>query len=302
MKVTLDGINALVKEDAERFVEECEKNYFCQVKAVSEEIATHNGRTLVMLAGPSGSGKTTTASILKKDFQKMGRNAITVSLDDFYSENNLKYTFEDGTVDFETVKALDVDLIGECLSKLLEDGKCNLPHFNFKTKKRDKFIETEIEKDGIIIVEGLHAINPVITDKLESERMKKIYVSVSSRIYDGEKVLLTKRDMRFIRRLIRDYHHRNTEVEYTFYLWNGVRKGEDRYLFPFSDRADIRIDSIHPYETCVFKDTALKLLSHISEESIYYKEAQSLKEKLSAFETLPESIIPENSLLNEFIE
>ena len=301
MKVTLDGINALVKEDAEKFINECENSYFKQVKSVSEEIVTHNGRTLVMLAGPSGSGKTTTAAMLKKDFQKMGRNAISVSLDDFYSEDNLKYTFEDGTVDFETVKALDVDLIGECLSKLLKDGKCNLPHFNFKTKKRDKFIETEIEKDVIIIVEGLHAINPVITDKLESERMKKIYVSVSSRIYEGENILLTKRDMRFFRRLIRDYHHRSTEVEYTFYLWKGVRKGEDRYLFPFSDRADIRIDSIHPYEPCIFRNTALELLSHIGESSIYFEEAQILRNKISKFISLAESAIPESSLLNEFI-
>ncbi len=302
MKVTLDGINALVKEDAEKFVEECENSYFSQIKAVSEEITTHKGRTLVMLAGPSGSGKTTTASMLKKDFQKMGRSAITVSLDDFYSENNLKYTFEDGTVDFETIKALDVDLIGDCLSKLLKDGKCDLPHFNFKTKKRDRFTETEAQKDGIIIVEGLHAINPVITDQLETERMKKLYVSVSSRIYDGEKVRLTKRDMRFIRRLIRDYHHRNTEVEYTFYLWKGVRKGEDRYLFPFSDRADIKIDSIHPYEPCVFKDTALKLLGHIEDSSEYYNEASELKNKLSAFLSLGESLIPTESLLNEFLE
>lgn len=302
MKVTLDGINCCVREDVQSFIESSERNYSRQIEAVTEEIASHNGRTLVMLAGPSGSGKTTTALLLRKKLQLMGRNAITVSLDNFYCENNLNYTFEDGTVDFETVKALDVDLIGECLSKLLKEGSCNLPRFNFKTKKRDKFIRTEIEKDGIIIVEGLHAINPVITDTVNTERMIKVYVSVSSRVLDGEDVLLTKRDLRFVRRLIRDYHHRNTEVEYTFYLWNGVRKGEDRYLFPFSDRADIRIDSIHPYEPCVFKDTALKLLEHIEESSEYFKEASELKNKLSGFVSLPESVIPAESLLNEFIE
>ncbi|MBR2078839.1 MAG: zeta toxin family protein [Clostridia bacterium] len=302
MKVTLDGINCCVREDVQSFIESSERNYSRQIEAVTEEIASHNGRTLVMLAGPSGSGKTTTALLLRKKLQLMGRNAITVSLDDFYCEDNLNYTFEDGTVDFETVKALDVDLIGECLSKLLKEGSCNLPRFNFKTKNRDKFTRTEIEKDGIIIVEGLHAINPVITDTVNTERMIKVYVSVSSRVLDGEAVLLTKRDLRFVRRLIRDYHHRNTEVEYTFYLWNGVRKGEDRYLFPFSDRADIRIDSIHPYEPCVFKDTALKLLEHIEESSEYFKEASELKNKLSGFVSLPESVIPAESLLNEFIE
>lgn len=302
MKVTLDSINCCVREDTEKFVDECEREYSKQIDKVAKEIAEEKGRTLVMLAGPSGSGKTTTALLLKKRFNRLGRDAITVSLDDFYCEDNLNYTFEDGTVDFETVKALDEKLIGECLTSLIKEGKCNLPHFNFKTKKRDKFTEIKIEKDTIIIVEGLHAINPVITETAKTERMIKIYVSVSSRIYDNENVLLTKRDLRFVRRLIRDYHHRNTEVEYTFYLWNGVRKGEDRYLFPFSDRADIRIDSIHPYEPCVFKDTALKLLNHVEESSEYFKEASELKNKLSGFVSLPESVIPTESLLNEFIE
>lgn len=301
MKVTLDSVNSFVKEDTEKFITQCEKNYYNRINEVSKQVASEKGRTLVMLAGPSGSGKTTTASMLRKDFEALGRSAITVSLDDFYCEDNLNYTFEDGTVDFETVKALDEKLIGECLSQLVNSGKSDLPRFNFKTKKRDDFVETEIDKDGIIIVEGLHAINPVITDKLKTERMKKIYVSVSSRVYEGEDVLLTKRDLRFFRRLIRDYHHRNTEVEYTFYLWRGVRKGEDRYLFPFSDRADIRIDSIHPYEPCVFRDTALGLLDHIDDKSVYHNEAQELKNKISKFVSLSESEIPEDSLLNEFI-
>lgn len=301
MKVTLDSVNRFVKEDTEKFITLCENNYYNRINEVSKQVASEKGRTLVMLAGPSGSGKTTTASMLKKDIEALGRTAITVSLDDFYCQDNLNYTFEDGTVDYETVKALDEKLIGECLSQLVNCGKSALPRFNFKTKKRDAFVETEIDKDGIIIVEGLHAINPVITDKLQTERMKRIYVSVSSRIYNDENVLLTKRDIRFFRRLIRDYHHRNTEVEYTFYLWRGVRKGEDRYLFPFSDRADIRIDSIHPYEPCVFKDTALRLLDHIDEKSIYYNEAEELKRKISKFVSLSESEIPKNSLLNEFI-
>ena len=112
---------------------------------------------------------------------------------------------------------------------------------------------------------------------------------------------MTKRDMSIIRRMIRDYHFRNSSVDNTFYLWKGVRMGEDRYLFPFSDRADIRIDSIHPYEVCVFKDIAIKLLDHIGSDSIYYPSASELKDKLSQFVPLGESDVPENSLLKEFI-
>lgn len=301
MKVTLERINEQINESPQSFIESCEADYKARLCSVTKDIAGISGRTLVMLAGPSGSGKTTTASLLKKDFEALGRKAMMISLDDFYKDQGLTYTFEDGTVDYETVEALDVSLIGACLTALMHEGKCELPHFSFKTKKRDKMIETVVDKDEIIIVEGLHAINPVITDTLLNERMKKIYVSVSSRIYDENEILLTKRDLRFVRRLIRDYHHRNSEVEYTFYLWNGVRKGEDRYLFPFSERADIRINSIHPYEPCVFKDIAVKLLDHVGSDSVYYESALSLKNRISKFVSLPESAVPESSLLNEFM-
>ena len=137
--------------------------------------------------------------------------------------------------------------------------------------------------------------------QVENENIKKLYVSVSSRIYSNGSVLMTKRDMRFIRRLIRDYYFRDSSVENTSYLWKGVRMGEDRYLFPFSDRADIRIDSIHPYEVCIFKDIAIKLLDHIGSDSIYYHSASELKDKLSHFISLSEGDVPVTSLLKEFI-
>ncbi len=302
MNITLDYINQKVKSDPKGFIEECEKNYSDSVGLVSNEIASKGGRTLLMLAGPSGSGKTTTASLLKKDFELLNRKATIISLDDFYKNQTESYYFEDGTVDYETIKAIDVPLLSKCLSSLMNEGKCELPRFNFKTKLRDSFVETKAEKDEIIIVEGLHAINPLITDSLQNERMKKVYISVSSRIYDENSVLMTKRDIRFTRRLIRDFHHRNSEVEYTFYLWNGVRKGEDRYLFPFSERADIRIDSIHGYEPCIFKNIALDLLSHVKKTSKYYEKASILKEKISKFVSLSESALPNGSLLGEFME
>ena len=128
-----------------------------------------------------------------------------------------------------------------------------------------------------------------------------MYVSVSSRIYDKEDVLFSKRDLRFIRRLIRDYHYRNSSVENTFLLWKGVRMGEDRYLFPFSHLADVKIDSIHPYEPCLFKNEAVKLLSHIQKDSEYYETAREYINKLSLFSEADSLCVPESSLLHEFI-
>lgn len=300
-KLTVDNINLLVKETPEKIISESEKRYKDIIEATAEKICSGEGRTLVMVAGPSSSGKTTTSKLLKKAIEKMGRRAKMISLDDFYRSQGEIYFFEDGTVDYETVKALDVDYIGECLHSLMNEGRCRLPRFSFHSKKREYYVETVAEQDDIIIVEGLHALNPVITDQLENEQMVKIYVSVSSRIFDGDEVLMSKRDIRLVRRMIRDFHHRNSSPENTFYLWNGVRMGEDRYLFPFEDRADIKIDSIHPYEVCAFKDVALKVLDRMDKKSVYYPAAQELKEKVSKFISIGESSVPEGSLLNEFI-
>ncbi|MBQ8503652.1 MAG: hypothetical protein IJ491_05170 [Clostridia bacterium] len=300
-KLTVESINKKLIDNPKSFIEECETAYGEKISSIARDVSGKPGRELVMLAGPSSSGKTTTAKMLKYAIEGFGRKAKVVSLDDFYCDQNLIYTFEDGTTDYETVKALDTKLISECLSSLMENGSAQMPHFSFQTKKREGFEEMLCDSDEIIIVEGLHALNPVITDPLEKESMKKLYVSVSSRIYDEDKVLFSKRDLRFIRRLIRDYHFRSSEVDFTFYLWKGVRMGEDRYLFPFSGRADERIDSIHPYEPSLFKKEAEKLLDLVGEESVYYCTAVSLKEKLNLFHGIDEKQIPADSLLREFI-
>lgn len=297
----VEVINRLLKEDCENYIMECEKAYRCQLDLIAEEMTAEKGRGLLMLAGPSSSGKTTTARLLKQKLNEKGRSATVVSLDDFYLIQDKPYTFEDGTVDFERVEALDVPLISKCLHELMDKGESELPEFCFKLKKRSCFKKVNVSEDEIIIVEGLHALNPVITEPLSDERTGLYYVSVSSRITDGDEVLFSKRDLRFIRRLIRDYHHRNSDVEYTFYLWKAVRMGEDRYLFPFSGRAHRKIDSIHPYETAIFKNIATKLLDRVAEDSVYYETAAELKNKLRRFTSLEREALPESSLLEEFI-
>ena len=299
--ITLEKINNSVLDNKDEFIRQCEKAYLTQLDRITEKIYSLDGRVLVMLAGPSSSGKTTTANILKRDIESRGRHAVVISLDDFYRDQTESFYFEDGTVDYETVKSLDTEYIIECMENFLHKGKADIPYFSFQTKCREGYNEVRVCEDEIIIVEGLHALNPVITECLERENIIKLYVSVSSRIYNDGSVFLTKRDIRFIRRLIRDYHFRNSSVENTFYLWKGVRMGEDRYLFPYSERADIKIDSIHPYEVCIFKDIAVKLLDHIGSDSIYYLSAKELKDKLSQFTSLGEDCVPCNSLLKEFI-
>lgn len=299
--IDIRTINSRLRENPDGFIAECENAYRSQLDAVVREIDAVKGRVLVMLAGPSSSGKTTTAGLIARKLSALGRNAVVVSLDDFYLDQDVPRTFEDGTVDYETVEALDVPLISECLHALINMGESLMPRFCFKTKKRSFGERVVVDPEGVVIVEGLHALNPAITDPLSDENMKKYYVSVSSRITDGEDVLFSKRELRFIRRLIRDFYHRSSDVEYTYYLWKGVRMGEDRYLFPFSSLADRKIDSIHPYEAALFKSTATSLLDRVDKSSKYYENARELKEKLSRFVSIEREKLPTDSLLNEFV-
>lgn len=297
----LDEINRGMEFSPEGFIEGCEKSFRERINALCDRVVSESGRVLVMLAGPSSSGKTTTANLLADGIRKTGRGATVISLDDFYLGSEVLFTFEDGTVDYETVKALDLPCISSTMHALLRDGEAMIPRFNFRSGSRDGYTAVRVREDEVIILEGLHALNPLITEPLSDEAMIKLYISVSSRIADEKGILMSKRDLRFIRRLIRDYHHRNSDAERTFYLWKGVRMGEDRYLFPYSDRADIKIDSIHPYEVCVFRKEAEKLLDSVAPDSIYYTEAKLLKDKITKFIEKDSSIVPDGSLLNEFI-
>ncbi|MGN0443820.1 MAG: uridine kinase [Acutalibacteraceae bacterium] len=300
--ITIEEINERIINEPDIFISQCEENYHKSLEAVAEKINFAHGRKLVMLAGPSSSGKTTTASFLKKLINDNGRNAVTVSLDDFYLDQTHAPKFPDGRPDFETVHALDIPKITKCLTSLLEDGRAYFPIFDFNVRKpSDETKLLEIGENDAVIVEGLHALNPLITDPLEEEDMLKLYVSVSSRVFDGENVVFSKRDIRFLRRMIRDYKFRNSPVDFTFYLWKGVRTGEDKYLFPFSSRADMKIDSIHPYELCVYKKLGEELLSHIEKDSVYYSRACELRQKLSLMRSLDTDDVPEDSLLHEFI-
>ncbi len=276
--------------------------YHKKVDAVADTIFSDAGKKIVMLAGPSSSGKTTTASILSEDIRKLGGKAYTVSLDDFYFPHSVGYPLdENGKPDYECVEALDIELLHAKLGELAENGKSDLPVFDFKTGERINNAKTiDLKENDVIIVEGLHALNPVITDTLDKEKLYKIYVSVSSRVYDTDgEVLFSKRDLRFVRRMVRDYSFRSTSVERTFEIWQSVMRGEDKYLFPFEYLADVKIDSFHPCEPCVFAERAVKLLSQVN-NSDFSDKAQSLINKLSLFKKTDYSLLPKDSLLREF--
>lgn len=287
----------------EAFVAECEDKYNNKINNIAQLIAEREVSEIVMIAGPSSAGKTTTAKKLRQALEKLGIDSYTVSLDDFYLDNKDAPRFPDGTPDFETVDCLDIKCFQSKMQELLDKGEAELPEFDFlKGERKAEYKKISIKPTDVIIVEGLHALNPVITGHLPQDRLLKIYINLSSRIYDEKgNIILNKRNMRFIRRLVRDFKFRGSSVEKTYKLWITVRYGEDTYLFPFKDNADIRINTIHLYETCILKNTAIELLSSLSKESEFYNESQRLIRGLQKFPVLDSSLVPDNSLMREFI-
>ena len=300
-KYTFKRINENAKNPKE-FLEVCSDEYHKKADAQAEKIFFDKSKKIVMLAGPSSSGKTTTAKILSQDIKNLGGRAYTVSLDDFYHPHSVGYPLdENGKPDYECVEALDIELLHTKLGELAKKGKSSFPIFDFKTGERINNAKTiELDENDVIIFEGLHALNPVITADLSEESLYKIYVSVSSRVYnENGEVLLSKRDLRFIRRMVRDFSFRSTPVERTFEIWQSVTRGEDKYLFPFEESADVKIDSFHPCEPCVFAERAMNLLNHV-ENPEYKEKALRLINTLSLFHRTDYSFLPQDSLLREF--
>lgn len=300
-RYTYSDINSLADNDSE-FVAECEREYNSRLDCAAKNII-EQGKRVIMLAGPSSSGKTTGAKKLAHCFGELGCHAYIVSLDNFYLADKSKYPLDsNGKPDYETVYALDIGLINSSLSSLLTTGLCEIPVYNFLTSRRDD--ETEklvLGSNDVVIVEGLHALNPVITEQLPQERLYKIYTSVSTRVYDDDgSVLLTKRDLRLIRRTVRDYQFRSSSVEETLEMWPSVMRGEDKYLFPFSSLSDLKLNSFHPCEPCVLATKAIPLFDAVKQDSAFYTAAHSLGERMKLFKGIDPGVLSPESLLREF--
>lgn len=298
----IEYINEGAKQNPQEFIEKCERRYDNIIASVAKTICDKGERQVVMLAGPSSSGKTTTAKKICDECKKNGVHTFVLSLDDFYLNRDDIPLLPDGTRDFETVYALDLSFFTEVANALLRGETVKTPIFDFVTgtRKKGKYNEITLGEKDIVIIEGLHALNPIITDKINGN-IFKIYISISSRIYNQQgKIILNKRNLRFVRRLVRDYKFRGSSADYTYSLWKNVTHGEDKYLFPYRDNADIKINTVHLYEPCVLKKQALKLLeSEISDDYAY--DVQRLQEALKKFEDIDEEAVPKGSLLREFL-
>lgn len=299
----IEYINNSIETDPTEFINECEYRYRNIIASIAKRINEDKNIEIVFLAGPSSSGKTTTSRLLADGLDVLGRKTHTVSLDDFYKNRDDIEFDENGKQDFECLEALDLPLINKTIVNILNRTNTDLPIYNFNTGKREEETwKLRLEKGDIVVFEGLHALNPVILNLIPKRNRLSLFVNVSSRIYDKKmNIILNKRNIRFIRRVIRDYQYRSSSVEKTYSMWQQVRAGEKKYLFPFKDNADINVNSTHLYEISVYKNTIMKLLNEITPESEFYSDAHKLANSVKMFKPIPVQAVPANSLLNEFI-
>lgn len=298
--IRIDRILGETARDLVACVAAAEDAYRNKIETVVRDLL-RGGQRVIMLAGPSSSGKTTTASILADRLTASGHSAAVVSLDNFYRDpNDPGYPRNpDGSLDFETVEALEIGEIHDCIAAVLRGEEYPVPRFDFKRGCRaEERVPLCVPDGGYVIVEGLHALNPRLTDGLSG--LYRLFISVSTNIVDGEgNRLLSGRKIRFLRRMSRDFLYRNATAARTYELWQSVLPGEDKYLYPYRDTADRQLDTFHLYEVGVLRTYAERLLYAADAPQNPY--VDEIRRGLTAFPTIDSANVPETSLLREFI-
>lgn len=274
-----------------------ENRYSNFINECADRICENSHIKLILVAGPSCSGKTTTTHKLSDALFKRGKQAYTISIDDFYLNPKDMPLKEDGKPDFEAIESFDIEGLHDCLHKL-SCGECaDIPHFDFTAEKRTGVRCTiRLDDKSIAIIEGLHALNPIIYKNFVSEdKIFKIFLDCHSDTPS------TMRYSRLMRRLVRDYHYRNSDAQKTFMLWENVLAGDKKYIYPFEHLADIKINTRFGYESAVLRGDAIEILKKLPADSIYTEFAKVMIDYLSGIESIPENAVPHDSLLQEFI-
>lgn len=295
-------INEMIESGhAKELVAEGENYHSEQLARIAHEIVARGAR-VVLIAGPSSSGKTSTSHKLCLELLAQGKQPVALSLDNWYLNGDLTPLKPDGTKDYESVYAIDLNQLEEDLKALVVGKEIALPTFNFAEEKREYPGETlSLEKEAVLVMEGIHALNPILSRHLNDNEKYKIFASPMSPVsLDGETWIPTYVH-RLLRRMSRDYRTRGKSPLQTIAGWADVREGEGKWIEPFRDQADAQFDTSMLYELPAIRyaiETALQTVPAVAEE---YKTAEQLLYYLSFFEGLEASYIPRTSILREFI-
>ena len=269
---------------------------------IADKIFCRRNTRIVLIAGPSSSGKTTFANRLAIHLRVNGLVPIPISLDDYFVNREQTPIDENGEYDFETIGSVDIKLFNSQLRDILKGEEVEIPTFNFLTGKREwTGNKIKLPQNGVVIIEGIHGLNPILTSEIEDKYKFKIYISALTQLNLDNHNRIATTDVRRIRRIVRDHLSRGHEAEDTLKMWPKIKRGEQKNIFVYQEEADVMFNSTLVYELCVLKKAALEELNKIDESNPIYNEAKRLKSFLGFFKEIDEALVPENSILREFI-
>lgn len=273
-----------------------------KIAHIADEIAKRKGVKLILLAGPSSSGKTTTCKRLSIQLIANGLRPLQISLDDYFVDREQSPRDEKGDYDFESIHALNLKLINEQFNALFNGEEVELPRYDFPTGKSVKSgNKLKMEDNNVLVVEGIHALNPELTAQIPEELKYRVYVSALTTILLDDHNYIPTTDNRLLRRIIRDYKYRGVDARETIRRWPSVRAGENKWIFPFQENADVMFNSAMLFELAVIKQQAEPLLEQVPENCPEYSEAYRLLKFLKYIKPIPNTDIPPTSLLREFL-
>lgn len=304
MNYSLQDINFKTVSDPKGFLEECDALYHDRVVEAADKIIGNLHRSpIVLLCGPSGSGKTTTSMKLAEELERRGIGTHYVGMDDYFNTVDPKTVprTPEGDMDLESPLCLDMDLLNEHFTKLAKGERIFVPKYEFARQMRvlEPGKTIQLKKDEMVIFEGIHAFNSMITD-VHPEAFK-LYISASSNVELGGITLYKSTWFRLVRRLVRDYNFRGSDAQETMRMWANVRRGEQTNISPFKNKADFRFDTAFAYEPAVFNETATKLFQSVPEGIERFDELRQVLPALQLFGVIDNDLVAPDAMIREFI-
>ena len=301
---TVGDLNEAVKRgDTSLLIQVSEALQEKKIAEIAEEIARRSSSLrLVLIAGPSSSGKTTTCKRLSVQLLVNGIRPVGISLDDYFVDRQYTPRDEKGDFDYEHLHALNLPLLNEHINALLNGEEVELPKYDFHTgKSKSSGKKLRLKKDEVLVMEGIHALNPELTAHIPQQQKYRIYASALTTILLDNHNYIPTTDNRLLRRIVRDHKYRGVCAQETIRRWASVRKGENRWIFPYQENADAMFNTAMLFELAVLREQALPLLEEVPEQCHEYAEAYRLRKFLRYFAPIPNREIPPTSLLREFL-
>ena len=300
---TIVGINERIEKDGDiEFITLCEQKHNRQLCELGQMIEDERENIrLICIAGPSSSGKTTFANRLRIELLSRGIKPVRISMDDYYLDRGDTPLDEDGKPDFESADALDIELFNQNLSDLIAGFEVDLPKYDFMQGKRVKGRRLSVPIDQPIIIEGIHALNERLTSSIPSHQKFKIFIAPQSQVNIDNHNPMSLTDLRLLRRIVRDHQFRNSSALDTLNMWPSVRKGEFKWIYNTQEGANYVFNSFSAYELSAMKKYAMPLLEEIDSENEHFPVVERLVRMLKFFDDIPDTWIPCNSIIREFI-